>query len=61
MAQWRLRQRLETIDYMEDGLQKEVNALLAGEPVLGLEGGVAFDIVVEHETPHPPKTDDSGE
>jgi hypothetical protein len=61
LAQWRLKQRLETIDYMEDDLQKEVNALLAGEPVLGLEGGVAFDIVIEHETPHPSKANDSGE
>lgn len=47
MAQWRLQQRLDTIDFMEDTLLPEVEALLAGRPVLGLEAGTAFDIVVE--------------
>ena len=49
MAQWRLKQRLETIDFLEDELGPEVEALKAEKPVLGLEGGVAFDIVIENE------------
>lgn len=47
MAQFRLRQRLEAIDWLEDVLGPEVEALKAGKPVLGLEAGVAFDIVLE--------------
>ena len=49
MAQWRLKQRLETIDFLEDELGPEIEALKAGKPVLGLEGGVAFDIVIEEQ------------
>jgi hypothetical protein len=47
MAQWRLKQRLETIDYLEDVLQPEVEALKAGKPVLGLDAGKAIEIVIE--------------
>ena len=47
MAQWRLKQRLETIDFLEDELQPEIEALKAGKPVLGLEGNVAFDLVLD--------------
>lgn len=47
MAQWRLRQRLETIDWLEDVLQPEVEALKSGKSVLGLPDGVAFDIRIE--------------
>lgn len=46
MAQWRLKQRLETIDFCEDVLGPEVEALKSGKSVLGLAGGVAFDIQV---------------
>lgn len=46
-AQFALEQRLERIDFEEDILLPEVEALLAGRPVLGLESGQAFDIVVE--------------
>lgn len=49
MAQWRLRQRLETIDFLEDVLQPEVEALKSGKSVLGLPEGVAFDIRIEPE------------
>lgn len=56
MAQWRLRQRLETIDFLEDVLQPEVEALKAGKSVLGLEDGVAFDIrIVDADSDHPAK------
>lgn len=44
MAQHRLRQRLETIDFVEDKLNPEVEALKAGKPILGLTAGQAFDI-----------------
>ena len=59
MAQWRLKQRLETIDWLEDSLQPEVEALKAGRPVLGLPEGVAFDITFEHEVPTPPNSTDT--
>lgn len=49
MAQHRLRQRLETIDFLEDVLGPEVEQLKAGKSVLGLAEGVAFDIVIEDE------------
>lgn len=50
MAQHRLRQRLESIDFVEDVLNPEVEALKAGKPVLGLPANVAFDIkLVENE------------
>lgn len=49
MAQWRLKQRLETIDWLEDSLQPEIEALKAGRSVLGLPEGTAFDIQIEVE------------
>lgn len=48
-AQWRLKQRLETIDFIEDQLLPEIEALKAGKSVLGLPEGAAFDIEVVHE------------
>ncbi len=48
-AQFALRQRLERIDFEEDVLMPEIEAMKSGRPVLGLEDGRAFDIVVEHE------------
>jgi UDP-N-acetylmuramyl pentapeptide synthase len=55
MAQHRLRQRLETIDFIEDRLNPEVEALKAGKSVLGLPAGAAFDIQLIEE----PKTGES--
>lgn len=49
MAQWRLKQRLETIDFIEDVLQPEVEALKSGKSVLGLAAGSAFDIQIVDE------------
>jgi UDP-N-acetylmuramyl pentapeptide synthase len=46
MAQHRLRQRLETIDFIEDKLNPEVEAVKAGKSVLGLPAGAAFDIQI---------------
>jgi 1-acyl-sn-glycerol-3-phosphate acyltransferase len=47
MAQFRLKQRLEAIDWMEDVLYPEVEALKSGKSVLGLPEGTAFDITIE--------------
>lgn len=46
-AQFALKQRLDRIDFEEDILLPEIEALKAGRPVLGLEDGQAFDIVVD--------------
>lgn len=49
-AEFGLKQRLERIDWEEDVLLPEVEAILAGRPVMGLEAGAAFDVVIEE--PH---------
>jgi hypothetical protein len=49
LAQKRLAQRLEMIDWLEDTLLPEIEALKSGRSVLGLPDGVAFDIVIEGE------------
>jgi hypothetical protein len=46
-AQHRLAQRLQTIDWLEDVLNPEIEALKSGHSVLGLPAGVAFDIQIE--------------
>lgn len=60
-AQFRLRQRLETIDWENDVLLPEVEALKSGKSVLGLAEGVAFDIevVTTDEDPRLPAPGDS--
>ena len=53
-AQFRLKQAIERIDWEEDFLLPEVEALKSGKPVLGLPAGSAFDIQIEleqHEVP----------
>jgi hypothetical protein len=47
MAQFRLKQRLEAIDWREDVLLPEIEALKSGKSVLGLPDGAAFDICIE--------------
>jgi len=60
MAQFRLKQRLEMIDYREDILLPEIEALKSGKSVLGLPAGAAFDIQIEHADPnHPPTVTDA--
>lgn len=49
LAQFRLKQRFDMIDFVEDVLMPEVEAMKAGKPVLGLDAGAAFDLVVKHE------------
>jgi hypothetical protein len=60
-AQFRLRQALERVDWEEDTLLPEIEALKAGKSVLGLPAGSAFDIVVEDATAGQSETPDSGE
>lgn len=54
-AQFRLKQALERIDFEEDVLMPEIEAMKAGKSVLGLPEGSAFDIVIADETPRPKK------
>lgn len=51
-AEFNLKQRFERIDWEEDVLLPEVEALKSGKPVLGLPAGATFDIQVEHEVPN---------
>jgi len=46
LAQFRLKQRLEAIDFVEDVLLPEIEALKSGKSVLGLPEGAAFDIQI---------------
>jgi hypothetical protein len=55
LAQFRLKQRLEMIDWREDELLPEVEALKSGKSVLGLPEGVAFDICIEDANHDPSK------
>lgn len=45
-AEFRLKQSLERIDFEEDVLLPEIEALKSGKSVLGLPEGVTFDIQV---------------
>ena len=45
-AEFRLKQQFEYIDWTEDVLFPEIEALKAGRPVLGLEAGAMFDLQV---------------
>jgi hypothetical protein len=46
-AQFRLQQALQRIDWEEDVLMPEIEALKSGRSVLGLPDGTAFDITIE--------------
>jgi hypothetical protein len=68
-AEFRLKQRFEYIDWEEDVLYQEIDALKSGRPVLGLEAGAVFDLQVTdahknlgeiHASPHE-SGGDSGE
>lgn len=54
-AQFRLGQRLAAIDWENDVLLPEIEALKSGRPVLGLEAGAVFDIQIEDEAKRPKK------
>jgi len=50
-AQFRLKQRFESIDWEEEVLLPEIEALKSGRSVLGLTEGAAFDIQIVDEAP----------
>lgn len=50
-AQFRLKQAIERIDWEEDTLMPEIEALKSGKSVLGLPDGAAFDICIEDHDP----------
>ena len=57
-AQFRLQQALQRIDWEEDILLPEIEALKGGRSVLGLPEGAAFDITIEaDEIPSPSSND----
>lgn len=51
-AQFQLKQRLERIDWEEDELMPEIEAIKSGKRVAELPEGAAFDIEIVHEDPH---------
>lgn len=55
-TQFRYKQGLERIDFEEDVLIPAIEAMKAGKavPLLGLESGRVFDIVIEDENQNPP-------
>ena len=59
-AQFRLKQQFEYIDWTEDVLLPEVEALKSGKSVLGLPEGAAFDLVIDA-NPDTPASADPGE
>jgi hypothetical protein len=55
-AQFRLKQSLERIDWEEDTLLPEIEALKSGKSVLGLPEGAALDICIEdHDSSQTPQ------
>jgi hypothetical protein len=54
-AQFRLKQALERIDFEEEVLMPEIEAMKSGRSVMGLPEGAAFDIqiVADDEDPNP--------
>lgn len=58
-ARYRLKQQFEYIDFCEDVLIPEVEKLKQGKPVLGLDAGVAFDLVIDDADTDSPKTTDA--
>ncbi len=60
-AQFRLKQALERVDWEEDILLPEIEALKSGGSVLGLPAGSAFDIELVHETPDPASSSNTSE
>lgn len=47
-AEFRLKQRFEYIDWEEDFLFPEIDALKSGRPILGLDAGAVFDLQIDH-------------
>jgi hypothetical protein len=47
LSQFALKQKFERIDFIEDVLLPEIEAMKSGKSVLGLTEGQAFDLVIE--------------
>lgn len=60
-AQFRLKQRLEAIDWQEEVLLPEIEKLKASGAVLGLPEGSVIEFVIEHEDHSKAPAGDSGE
>ena len=58
-TQFRLRQAFERIDWEEDELLPEIEALKSGKSILGLPEGAAFDIQIQHENTDSIKSDEN--
>ena len=58
-AEFRLKQTIERIDWEEDVLMPEIEALKSGKSVANLPAGAAFDIEVTDEAPAPRQTPDA--
>lgn len=50
-TEFRFKQGLERIDFEEDVLGPEIEAIKAGKAVAGLPENAAFDIEIVHEVP----------
>jgi len=59
-AEFRLKQQFAYIDWTEDFLLPEVEALKSGKSVLNLPAGAAFDLVIDA-NPDPSATSNPGE
>lgn len=55
-AEFRLKQAIQRIDWEEDVLMPEIEALKSGKSIANLPAGAAFDIQVEDEIPNPSPT-----
>ena len=51
-AEFRLKQNFDRIDWEEDTLLPEIEALKSGKSVLGLPDGATFDIVIDEQELH---------
>lgn len=51
-AQYRLQQALDRIDFEEDVLGPEIEAIKSGKAVLGLPENATFQIEIVHEDPN---------
>jgi hypothetical protein len=55
-TEFRLKQGMERIDFEEDVLGPEIEALKAGKPILGLEAGSVFDIQIVDDNADPDRS-----
>lgn len=60
-AQFALQQRIERINWEEETLIPEIEAMKAGKATASLPEGSAIEIVIEHADHRPSATEGSGE